>query len=676
MLPRPPRFICICSGISAPTVALKPMGFEPLAYAEIDPAAAAILSERHGAGRPLFMPDPELTLDPSERRARENAIKALSRIEWADRVPNYGDFTRLRDDPIIADADMTIGGTPCQDFSIAGLRASLGGDRGNLTMEFIRLANATDDLRQSMGRPPAFHLWENVLGALTTKDNALGTFLGGMVGFDRPIEPPKGGSWPRAGVVHGPDRVAAWRVLDTQHFGLPQRRRRVFVLSRRHPRGWAVADALLPIIESMCGHPPPREGAREGASSHAEGGAGNASVPGDGGRGGGRPVSVGDGSDGASRPHGGGRPGGRGRNPGRVVPGGAPEITGTVSAKWAKGTGGPSGDEAYNLIAVESDHEAVAFSMRGRDGENMAEAEADPVSPTIRTGGGDSSKPFVAQKGSHLKAFPIARDALRGDSVAKTATPDAAGLVRKRNAGIGIGDEGDPAFTLTASGAPVVALASDEPRAFNLSPGSGSTGAPSAVETDIAATITATGEADKNGRGTHVLHGVALSENQRGELRTSDIAMSMSTGGGKPGQGMPVAFTVSQQSNGFAWENDTAPTLMARQESPTSSQFSGVRIGVMVRRLTPLECEKLMGFPEHFTLIPYGSAARTPEDLEETYQYLLAWGFGENEARALADVPDGHRYRVLGNSMGVHVIRHIGRGVLRELEKEAALGLF
>lgn len=282
--------------------------------------------------------------------------------------------------------------------------------------------------------------------------------------------------------------------------------------------------------------------------------------------------------------------------------------------------------------------------MRGRDGENMAEAEADPVSPTIRTGGGDSSKPFVAQKGSHLKAFPIARDALRGDSVAKTATPDAAGLVRKRNAGIGIGDEGDPAFTLTASGAPVVALASDETRAFNLSPGSGSTGIPSAVETDIAATITATGEADKNGRGTHVLQA--------------------------------SAFTVSQQSNGFAWENDTAPTLMARQESPTSSQFSGVRVGVMVRRLTPLECEKLMGFPEHFTLIPYGSAARTPEDLEETYQYLLAWGFGENEARALADVPDGHRYRVLGNSMGVDVIRHIGRGVLRELEKEAALGLF
>lgn len=643
MLPRSPRFICICSGISAPTVALKPMGFEPLAYAEIDPAAAAILSERHGAGRPLFMPDPELTLDPAERRARENAIKALSRIEWADRIPNYGDFTRLRDDPIIADADMTIGGTPCQDFSIAGLRASLGGDRGNLTMEFIRLANATDDLRQSMGRPPAFHLWENVLGALTTKDNALGTFLGGMVGFDRPIEPPKGGSWPRAGVVHGPDRVAAWRVLDTQHFGLPQRRRRVFVLSRRHPRGWAVADALLPIIESMCGHPPPREGAREGATPHAEGSAGDASVPGDGGRGNGRPVSVGDGSDGASRPHGGGRPGGRRREIGDREY--IPPITGTICADTHPGA--YTGQDVYQdrILAVETPHhEAVAFSMRGRDGENMAEAEADPVSPTIRTGGGDSSKPFVAQKGSHLKAFPIARDALRGDSVAKTATPDAAGLVRKRNAGIGIGDEGDPSFTLTASGAPVVALASDEPRAFNLSPGSGSTGAPSAVETDIAATITATGEADKNGRGTHVLQA--------------------------------SSFTVSQQSNGFAWENDTAPTLMARQESPTSSQFSGVRIGVMVRRLTPLECEKLMGFPEHFTLIPYGSAARTPEDLEETYQYLLAWGFGENEARALADVPDGHRYRVLGNSMGVHVIRHIGRGVLRELEKEAALGLF
>lgn len=627
MIIRPPRrFLCICSGISAPTDALKRHGFSPLAYAEIDPAAAAILAERRGAGRPLFMPDPdEPGLDPAEARSRANAIKQLARIEWGDRVPNYGDFTRLRDDPMIADADFIVGGPPCQDFSLAGLRASLGGDRGNLTMEFIRLVDAVDDLRRAMGRAPAFSLYENVPGILSTEDNAFGTFLGGMVGSDRPILPPKGRGWPRSGVVSGPLRVAAWRELDTQHFGLPQRRRRVFVLSRSNPRGWTAPDALLPIIDSLCGHPPPREGAREGASgdvARSLGGSDDHEV----GPGAGRANALARGPrGGAGRADDGGRPRrGRGRQPGEYIP----DITGTICADTHPGA--YSGQDVYQdrIIAAETSS-AVAFSMRGRDGENMAEAEADDVSPTIRTGGGDSSKPFVAQIGPELRAFPISTDALRGDGQAKTATPDASGLVRKRNPGLGVGGEGDPSFTVMASGAPAVA--------------------------------------------THVLHGLSLSENQQGELRVSELTNSLTTDGGKPGQGYAAAFTVSNQSNGFAWEGDQASTVLARLESPTSGQFSGVRIGVMVRRLTPLECELLQGFEPHFTLTAFGAANRSPEDLEETFQYLLSHGFSENEARALADVPDGHRYRVLGNSMGVDVIDHIGGAVAHELDKEEGL---
>lgn len=342
----------------------------------------------------------------------------------------------------------------------------------------------------------------------------------------------------------------------------------------------------------------------------------------------------------------------------------------------SKDYGQDAGELAPTLRAMNHDKShanaggqiAVAFSMRGRDGENMAEAETDDVSPTIRTGGGDSSKPFVAQIGPELRAFPISTDAFRGSGLAKTATPDASGLVRKRNPSLGVGEEGDPSFTVMASGAPAVALS-----AYNLSPGSGSTGTPSAVETDVSHALTATGEADRNGRGTHVLHGLSLAENQQGELRVSDMTQALATEGGKPGQGYAAAFTVSNQSNGFAWEGEKASTVLARPESPGSGQFSGVRVGVMVRRLTPLECERLQGFDDHFTLTAFGSANRTPEDLEETFQYLLSHGFEENEARALADVPDGHRYRVLGNSMGVDVIDHIGAAVVRELDKEEGL---
>ena len=214
------RYLSICSGIEAASVAWHPLGWRPLAFSEIEAFPRAVLKHHY--------PD----------------------------VPLHGDFTQLRDQPIIVDADLLVGGTPCQAFSIAGLRQSLSDDRGNLSLEFIRLADAIDDLRRDAGREPAYVLWENVPGVFSTGDNAFGAFLGGLVGSDAPIVPR--GRWQDAGVVAGPERVAAWRVLDAQYFGLAQRRKRVFVLARKHPRGWACADALLPIIDSLSGHPAPR----------------------------------------------------------------------------------------------------------------------------------------------------------------------------------------------------------------------------------------------------------------------------------------------------------------------------------------------------------------------------------------------------------------------------------
>jgi DNA (cytosine-5)-methyltransferase 1 len=141
-----------------------------------------------------------------------------------------GDFTKLREQDWIKDADILVGGTPCQAFSVAGLRNSLDDDRGNLTLEFVRLANAIDDLRFSGGKPASIIVWENVPGVLSVKDNAFGCFLGAIVGNDAPLIP-TGGKWTNAGMVMGPTRRAAWRVLDAQYFGLAQRRRRVFVVA-------------------------------------------------------------------------------------------------------------------------------------------------------------------------------------------------------------------------------------------------------------------------------------------------------------------------------------------------------------------------------------------------------------------------------------------------------------
>ena len=224
------RYLSVCSGIEAASAAWHDLGWAPLAFSEIEPFPRAVLAHHF----------------PS--------------------VPLHSDFTVLRDQSWIADADLLVGGTPCQAFSVAGLRGSLADARGNLTLEFVRLANAIDDLRRAAGRAPSWIVWENVPGVLSVSDNAFGAFLGGLVGSDAAIEPPTGRGWTDAGVVHGPRRCAAWRVLDAQHFGVAQRRRRVFVLARGGAGDWAPADALLPVGESVRWHSAPRREAGQRAA--------------------------------------------------------------------------------------------------------------------------------------------------------------------------------------------------------------------------------------------------------------------------------------------------------------------------------------------------------------------------------------------------------------------------
>ncbi|EPS8003816.1 Dam family site-specific DNA-(adenine-N6)-methyltransferase [Escherichia coli] len=139
----------------------------------------------------------------------------------------------------------------CQAFSIAGLRGGLDDERGALTLKYVELANAIDDKRAESFLKPAVIVWENVLGVLSSADNAFGCFLAGLAGEDVPFEPgdrPESGKsnafwrwdgktgchvpkWPQCGCIYGPQRKVAWRILDAQYFGVAQRRRRVFVVA-------------------------------------------------------------------------------------------------------------------------------------------------------------------------------------------------------------------------------------------------------------------------------------------------------------------------------------------------------------------------------------------------------------------------------------------------------------
>jgi DNA (cytosine-5)-methyltransferase 1 len=193
----------VCSGIEAASVAWHPLGWRASFLSEIEPFPRAVLAHHY----------PE--------------------------APLHGDFTTIEAgqyEPI----DLLVGGTPCQSFSVAGLRGGLADDRGNLALEYLRLA---DRLR------PRWLVWENVPGVLSSNGGRdFGAILGGMVELGYGV---------------------AYRVLDAQFFGVAQRRRRVFVVGcagdwrasvaaliehqslreaaapSRHPRGaWAFDNGL------------------------------------------------------------------------------------------------------------------------------------------------------------------------------------------------------------------------------------------------------------------------------------------------------------------------------------------------------------------------------------------------------------------------------------------------
>jgi DNA (cytosine-5)-methyltransferase 1 len=186
-------------------------------------------------------------------------------------VEMFSDLTKIEATDLPWDADNLVicGGTPCQAFSVAGKRGSLSDDRGNLALTFNNLCDAIDDLRLNAGQEPAIIIWENVCGVLNTDDNAFGCVLAGMAGSDSPLVPRGEQRWTNSGMVVGPRRNVAFRVLDSQYFGVAQRRRRIFAVAIGGSRKWAAPEALIPFVKSLPRNPKKGEKSGEGSPGNA-----------------------------------------------------------------------------------------------------------------------------------------------------------------------------------------------------------------------------------------------------------------------------------------------------------------------------------------------------------------------------------------------------------------------
>lgn len=480
--PTPVKYVSIFSGIEAATVAWHPLGWEPLAFSEIDPFPSTVLQHHY--------PD----------------------------IPNLGDITKIDWSPYVGAADIVVGGSPCQSFSVAGKREGLAGASG-LMFEYIR---AVRELR------PRWFVWENVPGAFTSeRGEAYRQLLSEMDALGYGL---------------------AWRVLDAQFFGVAQRRERVFLVGSLGTM--RCAEVLFERESLSWDHQSSRQ-KRQALTEEAQERVGEA-----------------DHDSGCLNP---GETQSR-----RVYP--ASGVYPTLSTRENSG----------------QSQESVFLCQTAQTGSNGKLVKQDDVMNTLdRTNS-------TAVAALDFKVKPVAFLYNQG--------------AKARSLGI---SEISP--TLKTDHNPAVAFASNQRDEVR--------------ELEVAGALAAQ-------PGIKQQTYICRADGQANAMTSVDMAPTLTSHAKKD---PPLIYPAEDSiGEGALIQRDMSATLSTHNiQTPITGGRE--KRGLTVRRLTPRECERLQGFPDDYTDIPY-----------------------RNKEHA----PDGPRYKALGNSMAVPVMRWIGERI-RTVEEAA-----
>ena len=495
-------------------------------------------------------------------------------------MKHLGDITKINGAEI-EPVDVITGGSPCQDLSIAGKRAGLAGARSGLFMEQIRIVKEMREHDRANGRTgdmgrPRFMVWENVPGAFSSnKGQDFAAVLEEIIRIAEPeapdIEVPDKG-WPTWGGYHdcmGGRWSVAWRVHDAQHWGVPQRRRRISVVA---DFGGDTAGEILFERKSVSGHPAESGTARERLAGNAESGASYA-------------VRIRGGCDGGGK--------------------------GALVQKDKSGTLGTGNDQTIfqNCLTQWDCQSKRIFGTEG-------------ISQTLQGGvGGGVNNPAIFCMGTQQGGAEV-----RSDDRAPTLTA-AAGMsgnnqpvvcagVKLGNSeqarSIGYAEEQSPTLNAECGGNKPAVVAWDMSHACDVIRDCG----------EVAPSLQARmGTGGNQVPLTYQMQGF-------GDYREGDVASSCKQRDFKDGTDLVCAA----DCRNFTWRGEINGTLQAKESGGQRLNLQNtVRTGMIVRRLTPMECERLQGFPDHWT------------DIGE-------WRDSKGKLRKPSDSP---RYKALGNSIAL-----------------------